>query len=334
MWQQRHTVAAFPVAVVRKFSDDRAGRLAALIAYYGFFSLFPAMLVFVTVLGFALDGRPDLAQKVADSALTQFPIIGGQLADSVGEPLRGSGPALAIGLVAALWAGLGAMQAIQDAMNGVWDVERARYPNFFIKRARSVIMLTILGLLLLLSTALGQFSLHFVHGRWASAALFAAAMVLNAMGFAVAFRLLTVADLRWRDVAPGAGLAAVGYSVLQLVGGAVVAQRLKAAGRGSGHGIGQVYGTFAVVIGLLSWIFLVAQIMVFAAEVNVVVRRRLWPRSIAGRPITPSDRRSAAAQAEEHSFDKSMSVEVVFVDEPAPDADLDITHPPSAPRSP
>jgi membrane protein len=312
LWQQRYAVVAFPVAVVRKFSDDRAGRMAALIAYYGFFSLFPALLVFVTVLGFLLDGNSLSSQDMANSVLAQFPIIGDSLGNEVGEPLTGSALALGIGLAAALWAGLSAMQATQDAMNGVWDVERARYPNFFFKRVRSLIMLVIVGVLLLAATGLGQFSLHFVQGRPASIALFVASVAFNVVGFAVAFRLLTVSNVGWRDVAPGAVVAAVGYGLLQLLGGTYVTRRLDGAG---------VYGTFAVVIGLLSWIFLVAQVMVFSAEVNVVATRKLWPRSIAGRPITRSDRASAAAQAEEHSFHETMSIQVAFEDEATPEID-------------
>ena len=126
-WQQTHAVTAFPVAVVRKFSDDRAGRMAALIAYYGFFSLFPAILAFVTILGFLLEGNSFSSRDLADSVLAQLPIIGDQIqnSNSVGDPLTGSAIALGIGLGTSLWAGLGAMQAVQDAMNGVWDVERA-----------------------------------------------------------------------------------------------------------------------------------------------------------------------------------------------------------------
>ena len=161
LWQQRHDVVAFPVAVVRKFSDDRAGRMAALIAYYGFFSLFPALLVFVTVLGFLLDGNSISSEDMANSVLAQFPIIGDKiigdkLEKSVGAPLTGSAFALGIGLATALWAGLSAMQATQDAMNGIWDVERARYPNFFLKRLRSFVMLAVVGVLLLVTTGPAQ----------------------------------------------------------------------------------------------------------------------------------------------------------------------------------
>ena len=63
-FQQRRKWLAFPFAVVKKFGDDRAGNLAALIAYYGFFSLFPLLLVMVSVLGFILRGHPDLQSRI------------------------------------------------------------------------------------------------------------------------------------------------------------------------------------------------------------------------------------------------------------------------------
>src|SRR5262245_42630489 len=97
LFQQRHAVLAFPMAVIRKFSDDRGGQGAALIAYYAFFSIFPAMLVLVTVLGFVLEGNDDLRQDIADSALAQFPIIGDTIKSSVSNPLTGSAVALLIG---------------------------------------------------------------------------------------------------------------------------------------------------------------------------------------------------------------------------------------------
>src|SRR5207249_10216898 len=78
-FQREHPWAGFPLAVVKKFGDDRGGYLAALIAYYGFFSLFPLLLVFVTGLFFVLAGNPALRGKIVNSALSQFPVIGQQI---------------------------------------------------------------------------------------------------------------------------------------------------------------------------------------------------------------------------------------------------------------
>ena len=63
------------MAVVKKFGDDQGGNLAALISYYAFFSLFPLLLVFTTILGFVLSGNPSAQQSIVHSALGQLPII-------------------------------------------------------------------------------------------------------------------------------------------------------------------------------------------------------------------------------------------------------------------
>jgi uncharacterized BrkB/YihY/UPF0761 family membrane protein len=106
--QQRHRWLAFPVAVVKKYGEDQAGQRAALLAYYGFFSLFPLLLVAVTVIGFVLQGHADLGQRVVDSAVAQFPVVGDEISGTVSQSrLRGSGAALVVGLALTLWGGLG-----------------------------------------------------------------------------------------------------------------------------------------------------------------------------------------------------------------------------------
>src|SRR5690242_15598245 len=120
-WQRGRRWSAFTFGVVKKFGDDQAGNLAALIAYYAFFSIFPLLLVLTTVLGRVLAGNADLQQRLLDSALGQFPVIGEELRPGAGG-IPGSGLALAVGVIGALWGGMGAVQATQNAMNGVWNV--------------------------------------------------------------------------------------------------------------------------------------------------------------------------------------------------------------------
>lgn len=264
--------------------------MAALIAYYGFFALFPAMLALVTMLGFVLQHRPPERTRIAHSALAQFPIVGDTISSSVSHPLNGNMLALVIGLVGATWAGVGAMQAAQDAMNEVWDVKRVDYPNFFTKRLRSMMMLILIAVLVTVSTVIAQLAAVFVSGISATILLVVAAVAFDVVAFQVAFRLLTVAPVKWRMVLPGACAASVAYTLLQLGGGVYVSRTLQ--------GSQTTYGTFAVVIGLLSWIYLVAQVVMYGAELNVVTAQRMWPRSMFSEPATQSDRRSAAAQAE------------------------------------
>src|SRR3954447_16011054 len=115
-YQRRHPWLGFPIGVAKKFGDDEAGKQAALIAYYAFFSLFPLMLVMVTVLGFFLGKSSHLQDEVVHSVISRFPIIGDQIRQNV-HSLKGSGLALVIGTIGALWGGMGVVQAGQGAMD-------------------------------------------------------------------------------------------------------------------------------------------------------------------------------------------------------------------------
>ena len=133
-FQQRHKWSAVPIAVVKKFGDDQAGNLAALVAYYAFFSLFPLLLVFLTVLGFVLQGDPSAQESIRTSVLGQFPIVGEKLDV---QALHGSAIALVIGLATSLWAGLGVTAAARNAFDPVWAVPFKYRPNFWQSKLRS-----------------------------------------------------------------------------------------------------------------------------------------------------------------------------------------------------
>ena len=133
--RRRHAALAFPLAVRRKYSDDRAGYLAATISYYGFFSLFPLLLVLVTVLGYVLDGRPSLQHRIIGTALAQFPVIGPGLEQ---QSLKGSGLALAIGIAVSLWTGASVFLAAENAMNRIWEVPMEELPGLVSSRLRAL----------------------------------------------------------------------------------------------------------------------------------------------------------------------------------------------------
>ncbi len=133
-WQRTRAVPSFLVAVSRKSGDDRARPLSALIAHYAFFSIFPLLLVLVTVIGWVLSDHPALRQEVIDSTVAQFPVIGADLTGNVGA-IEGSGIALAIGLVTALWAGIGMGLGLQYAFDTVWAVPRVERSTAVAARA-------------------------------------------------------------------------------------------------------------------------------------------------------------------------------------------------------
>ncbi|MDQ4132551.1 MAG: YihY/virulence factor BrkB family protein [Actinomycetota bacterium] len=312
-FQQRRPVFAFPVAVIKKFGDDKAGKLAALLAYYGFFSLFPLLLVFVAVLGFVLANNPDLHGEVVNSVFARFPFIGTQIRENV-QSVRGSGAAVVVGLVVALWAGLGVMQGAQDAMNEVWGVPMKDRPNFLKSRLRSVIMLLILGVGIVLATLLAGVA---TAGKDRALIIQAAALVIslavNFGLFLVAFRVLTVRNVSIGQLVPGAVLAAVGSLILQSVGGYILGNKMADAG--------ETYGDFATVIVLLTWLSLQAHLTLFAAEVNVVRARRLWPRSLTQDPLAEADKEVLTQVAKVEERHPEQEIEVEFHDDGGEDDD-------------
>ena len=301
-FQQRHTILAVPFAVVKKFGDDQAGKHAALLAYYGFLSLFPLLLVFVTLLAYALDGNPQLQQQIIDAAEAQFPVLGTPFQASV-RVIEGSGVGLVVGILGTLWGGLGITQSAQDAMNAVWSIPHRHRPNFWWRLVRGLGSLLLVAAGVITATILAQLG-EIGPGVLGRALPFTASLLLNLLLLLVLSQVLTGRWVAWRRLLPGAAFGAVGWSVLQTLGVYVLDRQLQQANL--------IYGVFAVVIVLLSWLYLSARLLLYAAEVNVVLARRLWPRSLLQPPLTEPDRRVLAALAETERRRPEETVEVRF----------------------
>jgi YihY family inner membrane protein len=310
--QQRHPVLGFPYGVLKKFGDDQAGSLAGLLAYYAFLSVFPLLLVFTTIVGFVLKGNPSLEHSITHGVLSQFPIIG---QTSEHEQLKGSGIALVIGLLGSLWGGLAIANAAQNAFNRVWEVPFVARPGFFPRILRSLTVLVFIGggliattVISAISTGAGSYGL--VLGTAARVGAAIAAFAVNVVIFILAFKTLTAKEHSIRELLPGAIIAAAGWQILQLLGGYFIAHQLKGASR--------TYGTFAVVIGLLAWFQIQAQITLYAAEVNVVKAHRLWPRAFLNPPKTDADRRALESYVQRMRFTQEQRVETTFTQDHGP----------------
>jgi membrane protein len=301
--QQRHAWLAVPVAVWKKFGDDQAGNLAALVAYYAFVALFPLLLVLVTVLSIVLKNDPALQHRLLNSALGQYPVIGPQLSHI--SPLTQTGLPLVVGLLGTFFGARGVATAIQNALNAVWEIPFARRPRFPWTWLRSFGLIVVIGLGLIgttvLSTAAGRV---FPGGTAATVAAVAVSLVLNVGVFWLAFRLGTAREIGWRQLRLGAVIAGVIWQVLQYVGGYFVSHQLAHAS--------PIYGTFAVVIGLLAWLYLQAELTLYAVEINVVRVHRLWPRSIAPPPYTEQDRRAFQLYAQVQ--ERGQGIDIVVED--------------------
>ena len=288
-FQQRQPALGFPVAVWKKFNEDQAGNLAALIAYYGFTAIFPLLLVLATVLNIVLRNDPALQKTLTDSALAQYPVIGQQIKTQLGS-IPGTGLPLIIGAIFLLFGARGVANAMQNALCEVWGIARDSRPGFPMSQVWSLALLLTVAIGFIVTTFLSGLAGgagHLLTGVGATVGAVVISLVLNVGVFWLGFRLATARLVRWRDLLVGALIAAVIWQILQVAGGYVVSHQLQRAN--------ELYGTFGVVLGLVAWLYVQAEATVWAAEVDVVLARRLWPVSML--PETDSADDSADADA-------------------------------------
>lgn len=315
-FQRKHAIIGFPIAVVYKYFDDQGPYLAAIIAYYAFIAIFPLLLLGSSILGFVLQDDPDLRDRLLDSALSQFPIIGTQLGRP--EGLSGSTTAIVLGAVVALYGAMGLGQAVQNGANIAWSVPRNSRANPIILRLRSILFLAISGAgILALAIATSVFANPAAVGadlettvRWLVRLV---GFVLTIAIFVSVFRLISHGRAGWRSVLPGAIVTAMLWQGLQWVGSTYVSEViLKAKGN-------QMNETFALVLGLIAFIFVAATMVVMGLEVNVVLRRHLYPRALLtpftdNVVLTEADQKAYAAYAKSQRHKGFQSVEVTFED--------------------
>ncbi|HET9654746.1 MAG TPA: YihY/virulence factor BrkB family protein [Kineosporiaceae bacterium] len=312
--QQGRPVLAFPFAVIKKFGDDQAGNLAALLAYYAFVSVFPLMLSFVTLLGIVLRGDPQLRDRLLSSAMVEFPVIGEQLRL---QELHGSWWTVTISLAISLWGAQGVANAAQYAFNTLWNVPFSKRPGFLPATARSFGLLAVLGISILITGLLsGIGSSTGATGIPLRLLAFLASTLVNVGLFALAFRLATAREVTTRELILGAVLSAVLWQLLLAFGSLLVARQLRSAQ--------SLYGVFGVLLGLLGWLHLQALITLYAVEADVVRSRELWPRSAVQPPLAPADRRAYAeyVQTQRRREPPEQRVEVNFhPPDPEPEPD-------------
>jgi YihY family inner membrane protein len=315
-YQRIHSSMAFTIGVARKYVEDRGPSLAALLAYYGVLSLFPLLLVLFTALGLLFSHDPSLRNRVIHSALSQFPVVGKSLDghDAISE-LRAKGLGLAVGLVGLFWGSLGVTKAGQRAMADVWNVPQLNRPHFARRIGRGLLFLGILVLDVVLSTALAGLATFGGHALWLQIVAVVVGLVINVVLFVLGFRILTPNSIATRTLMTGAVIAALAWSVLQYLGTWLVGHELRHAS--------QLYGYFGSILGLVSFLFIAAEVTLIAAEINVVKSRHLYPRSLTP-PFTPADEAVLTALAQQAQRSKIQTVDVVFA---TPETDAVTTEP-------
>jgi YihY family inner membrane protein len=308
-------VLGVPVAVLYKYIDDQGTYLAVIVTYYTLFALLPLLLMATTILGFVLQGDPELQQRVLDSALSQFPVLGDQFRQPGG--LAGSTSALVVGGLVATYGAMGLGAAVQNATNIAWQVPRNSRPNPFALRARGLLVVGFGGLAVLALTTMSVLVsnttlVEFFEDssrRWV--ARLASVLVVGLVLY-VLMRLSAARPDRARTTLPGAMLAAVLWHLVQQVGAVYVSQVLAGA-----DVLNQAFG---VVLGLMAAIFLVSVSGMLGVELNAVLGRRLWPRALKtiftdSVDLTDADRRAYSGYAEAQRLKGFETVTVDFGDD-------------------
>lgn len=314
--QRRQSALGFPLAVFKRFGEHRGSQLSATVSYYSFFSVFPLLLAFVTVLGLVLEDRPDLRDDLIDSAIGQIPVIGSQIADS-SSPLTGNPVVLILGLAGAVWAGLGAVTALQLALDEIRDVPQHERPKAVGKKLKALAFLVVFAVGISASTAAASVTELVDLDRLATVGAVVGSVVVNVGILLGMFLLLPTGRRPLRALLPGAIVGGVLIGVL-LHFGRLVFTALQ--------GASDTYGTFAIVIGLLGWFHLVSRVVLLAAMLNEVLARRLWPRSLtATGELTDADRKTSLLDMQRvqrdtrFGFALAVGSDVVGTDETAAD---------------
>jgi len=306
--QQRHRVPAFVFGVIKKYGDDNGGTLAANLAHSAFVTVFPLLLLLVTVLVKVASGAASLRHEVLKAVAKQFPLVGDKLTGNIHALNRSSVISLVVGLLVLVWGATGLAQAGLFTMNQVWNLPGPARPGYLPRLIRAVLFLGVLGVGVIGSTLLTGL-VAYGHNVLITVVL---AQVLAALAnvalYLVSFRVLTPKGVPSRNLITGAVAGGIAWTVLQALAVPVVHHYTHSD---------TVYGLFAIVLVLLAWIYLGVQITVYAAEVNVVLTRRLWPRTIVQPPLTEADRASIAVQALQNQRREEQSVKVTFSDRPS-----------------
>lgn len=279
-WQRRTPVVGPAYAVQKKFGDDQLGQFVVALGWYGFVSIFPLLLVVTTILGFI--GVASLGRTIV-STLHDFPVVGQNFNPAhPSSELHGSALALVVGLLGLVYGAQGVMQSAQQAMASAWNVPRSDRPGFAARLGRSLLGLVVIGGTFVLNAAVSSIATGHGEPMGLRVGVIAAMLVANTGLFLLSFRILTPGGVPASRLLPGALVGAFGFTLLITVGSGLIQHQVRSSSA--------TYGQFGIVIGLVGFLFLLAKISLYGAELNSVLARRLWPRSLVSAQPTTADR--------------------------------------------
>jgi membrane protein len=278
----------------QEFQKDEAGQLGAALAYYAMFSIFPLLILLVSLLGQALKFWDPALTIQADILSTVQNNFGGDLRDIIAGMLttvkQQADAATAISLVTLLIGASGVFQQLDVSFNKIWRVPEKPKTGGILASALSVVreklfsfgMVLAVGFLLLISLALTGMTQLVLESTQrlpligqAVSPLFGIAigplvtLALNTLIFALLFKYLPATDVRWGDVWLGALVTALIWEA---------AKRLLALYIGHSS-YASAYGAVGTVLVLMAWIYFSSQVLFLGAEFTEVYARRHGSRA-------------------------------------------------------
>lgn len=301
-WQRRHRTPAIAYGVIKKFGDDNANLLVVALGWYGFTAIYPLMLIVVTIFGYI--GANSLSTGIVHT-LHQFPVIGTQFNPGHGgSELHGSVFALIIGVAGLLYGAQGVTQTAEQAMARVWNLPQTGMPGFLPRLGRSLGGLAAIGGAFLINAVLAPIATG--HGMaWYVRVLIVLGMLaVNCGLYLLSFIALTPLHTKWRELIPGSMFGAVSFTVLITFGAGLVQHQLRHSSA--------TYGAFATVIGLVTFLLLLSKLTLYAAELNPVLARGLWPRALPACQPTRADNEHLQALVHEQQRRPDQHIRVAF----------------------
>jgi membrane protein len=284
---------------LKAFGRHRTGRMAAALAYYSIFSLFPLLLLLLAVIGYllnegwyvALDARDYLVQLTSEV----LPAAGDWVSGAIGSVQAARGASGVIGILGLLWSASGVLNHLHIALDQIWGFDEI--PDFRLTIKRRVISISVvLGLALLLFAVQMLKSITYVLANLtdlvpgkalvSGAVTWLLPFVVATVVFAVMYRTFPSMSVSWAEVWPGALLAGVGWETLKLL---FALYAIEFANWQA------VYGPVASVIGLLTWLYLSFTVILFGAEFSAAYSAQLRMRAARGRAQAETGRADGAS---------------------------------------
>jgi uncharacterized BrkB/YihY/UPF0761 family membrane protein len=312
-FQRRYRWVGVPYAVQKKFGDDNANLVAVALAWYGFTAIFPLLLVVVTIFGYI--GKASIGTGLVNT-LHEFPVIGSSFNVGSSTSLHGSTTGLVVGLLGLIYGAQGVTQTAQLAMATVWNIPQDQRTGFLPRLGRSLAGLITIGGAFLINAFVSGYLTGGTSNYAIRIPIIAGLLVINAAFYFATFALLTAKVIGPRGLLPGAVLGAVVFTALITVGAGLVTHQLKHSS--------ETYGTFSTVIGIVAFLLILAKLSLYAAELNPVLSRNLYPRALplGGEP-TEADLRVLSQLVHQEKRREDQAIGVGFGDDAAEDAAAD-----------